>query len=80
MNYALIENEIVTNIIWLHPMNASEFSNAVFIGELPVKIGDKYKDKKFYRDEIEIVIENSINTYQQGYDDAVLAMIEAGIL
>ena len=56
MNYALIENGIVTNLIWLHPMNASEFS-AVPINDLPIQIGDVYEDKKFYRNGKEITKE-----------------------
>lgn len=50
MNYALIENEIVTNIIYLHPINAAEdFPNAVAIENLPVAIGDEYRNEQFYR-------------------------------
>ena len=56
MTYALIENGIATNIIYLHPMNADEFPNAVEIGELPIQIGDSYADGKFYRDGKEITI------------------------
>ena len=49
MNYALIDNGIVTNIIWLSPKNADEFPNAIPYGNLPVQIGDTYEDGKFYR-------------------------------
>ena len=28
MNYALIENGVVTNLIWLYPANAAEFPGA----------------------------------------------------
>ena len=56
MTYALIENGIATNIIYLHPMNADEFPNAVEIGELPIQIGDSYADGKFFRDGKEITI------------------------
>lgn len=79
MNYALIENGTVINLIWLHPMNESEFPNAVSIGELPVMIGDSYVDGKFYREGEEVVIEYK-NQYQEGYDQAVLDCIEGGIL
>lgn len=50
MNYALIENGIVKNIIWLYPSNASDFQNAVPMGDVPVSIGDAYTDGVFYRD------------------------------
>ena len=49
MNYALIENGIVTNIIWLSPSNVADFPNAVAYGERPVQIGDEYIDGAFYR-------------------------------
>ena len=48
MNYAVVENGIVTNIIWLYP--TTEFPNAVPYGDIPVQIGDSYTDGKFYRD------------------------------
>lgn len=48
MNYAVVENGIVTNIIWLYP--TTEFPNAVPYGDIPVQIGDSYEDGKFYRD------------------------------
>lgn len=50
MNYALIENGIVTNIIWLYPNNASDFPTAVPCGDYPVGIGDTYTDGVFYHD------------------------------
>ena len=52
LNYAIVENGIVTNIIWLYP--GTEFENAVPYGELPVQIGDTYEDGKFYHDGKEI--------------------------
>ena len=58
MNYAIIDNGIVTNIICLLPANASEFSNAVPLHDRPVAIGDAYTDGRFYRDE-ELVLSNS---------------------
>lgn len=49
MNYALINDGVVTNVIWLHPANAAEFSSAVPMGDLMVEIGDTYADGVFYR-------------------------------
>ena len=49
MNYALIDNGIVTNIIWLSARNAGDFPGAVTCGERPVMIGDTYTDGMFYR-------------------------------
>lgn len=49
MNYALVENGVVTNIIWLHPANADEFVNAVAMGDVPAAIGDTWNGERFYR-------------------------------
>lgn len=53
-NYALVENGIVTNVIWLAANNAPEFPNAVALGDLPVTMGDIYADGKFYRNGKEV--------------------------
>lgn len=50
MNYALIEDGVVTNVIWLYPGNEHEFPNAVPMGDVPAGIGDSYVDGVFYRD------------------------------
>ena len=49
MNYAVVENGTVTNIIWLYPANASDFPDAVPCGEIPVAIGATYVGEHFYR-------------------------------
>ena len=49
MNYALTENGIVTNIIWLYPGNAKDFPNAVPMNDRPVAIGDAWDGAEFYR-------------------------------
>ena len=49
MSYALIENGIVTNLIYLHPKNADKFPNAIPIHDIPVAIGDTYINNSFYR-------------------------------
>ena len=49
MNYALIENGVVTNIIWLYSGNAGDFPDAVRCGDVPVAIGDTYDGEHFYR-------------------------------
>lgn len=50
MNYALIENGVVTNIIWLYSANAGDFPNAVPCGDVPVAIGDTWDGQDFYRE------------------------------
>lgn len=49
MNYAVIENGSVANIIWLHEGNAAEFPTAVRLEDRPVQVGDTYEDGTFYR-------------------------------
>ena len=56
MNYALIENGVVTNVIWLYPDNEAAFPNAIRIDEgRPVAIGDTYVEGRFYRDGAEVL-------------------------
>ena len=55
MNYALVENGVVTNIIWLYETNAEEFPNAVRLGERQVEIGDAYEAGRFYREGTEVL-------------------------
>ncbi len=71
MDYALIENKIVANIIYLHPMNADDFLNAVPINGLPVRIGDTYDDGKFYRDGVEVTSRTLENIQQTFIDEIV---------
>jgi hypothetical protein len=58
MNYALIEDGVVTNIIWLSYTNADDFPNAVAMGDLPVAIGDTWDGEHFYRDGKRILTRN----------------------
>ena len=69
MNYALIENGIVINIISLHPMNAEDFPNAIPIDRYPVAIGDTYDGEFFYRngEKVQTILdgqEDIINEYR----------------
>lgn len=55
MNYALIENGVVTNIIWLNERNEAEWPNVVRLYDRMVEVGDTYIDGKFYRDGNEVL-------------------------
>ena len=55
MRYAIVTDGIVTNVIALNDRNASDFPDAVRLGDLPVGIGDTYTDGKFYRDGVEVL-------------------------
>ena len=50
LNYAMIENGIVTNVIWLCASNAMDFPNAVCVGDRLVAAGDAYANGVFTRD------------------------------
>lgn len=49
MNYAMVENGIVTNVIWLYSINAADFPSAVPCRDIPAAIGDTYDGEHFYR-------------------------------
>lgn len=81
MNYALIVDGIVANIIYLHPSNASDFSNAVYTEELPIEVGDTYDGEKFYRNG-EVVLPFSTITEAQiaAIKDMAIAEVEGAVL
>lgn len=47
-NIAIVEDGIVTNVIWGMIYNMAEFPGAVQIDDLGVNIGDSYVDGVFY--------------------------------
>lgn len=55
MNYAIIENSVVVNIISLLPQNEGEFPGAVPCDGYAVEIGDSCVDGRFYHDGEEIL-------------------------
>lgn len=55
MRYAIIQDNIVTNIIALRDTNAKDFPGAVALHDRPVGIGDTYSDGKFWRDGKEVL-------------------------
>ena len=50
MNYAVVEDGVVTNVISLCYCQAFSFPNAVPMNDIPAIIGDQYLDGVFYRD------------------------------
>ena len=75
MNYALIENGIVTNLIWLSARNAAEFPNAVQLDDRPVAIGDAYADGTFYRDGEEVLTYAEILAQENADMQAALTLL-----
>lgn len=55
MRYAIIQDNIVINIIALRDTNAKDFPGAVALHDRPVGIGDTYSDGKFWRDGKEVL-------------------------
>ena len=48
-NYAMIENGVVANVIWLNDENAGDFPASIPLMDRPVAIGDIYADGAFSR-------------------------------
>ena len=65
MNYALIENGVVTNLILLYPANSAEFPGAVPLGGVPAAIGDAWDGECFWRNG-----ERVLTPAQRAADDA----------
>ncbi len=55
MNYALVENGTVVNIIWLNERSAGEWPGAVRLYDRMVEVGDTYDGEKFRRDGTEVL-------------------------
>lgn len=68
MNYALIKDSVVTNVIWLSPSNAKDFPNAVATNGLPVRVGDTYADGSFFRNG-----EKTLNEAERAVAEALAA-------
>lgn len=77
MNYAIIVGGIVENVIWLSPANAADFPDAIATGNIPVAIGDKYEDGKFYRDGEELV--SDADRYKNDLADMRAALAVLGV-
>ncbi len=77
MNYAMVENGIVTNVIWLYSVNAADFPSAVPCRDIPVAIGDTYDGQDFYRGGIKVV--SALAAAQQDAEDMQAALAELGV-
>ena len=73
MTYALVENGVVINMIWIYPGNKDEFPGAVAIGDIPVVIGDTYDGQYFMRNGKRVLtyLEVAQNTIEE-LDEALL--------
>ena len=80
MRYALINEGIVYNIICLHSSNMKKFPNAIAMNDIPVCIGDEYKDGYFYRNGDKVMTEieklQKINQEQE----MIIAELDAALI
>lgn len=75
-NMALLENGLVTNILWCSDREP-ETDTLINCGELPVGIGDSYRDGAFYRDGEKILTAYELLEKQNAeLVDAMAAMVE----
>ena len=54
MNFAIVEDGVVTNVIWLSASNRGDFPNSVCVANRAVAIGDQYIDGVFLRDGVQV--------------------------
>jgi len=80
MNYALIENGIVINVIWLLPDNAEDFPTAVPMGDVLAAIGDEYKDGEFYRDGNKVLTTNGYYELYLKEASEIIEELDAALL
>lgn len=81
MDYALIEDGVVVNLIYLHPMNIDEFPNAKPTNGLPVQIGDTFADDKFYHNGKEVTAPNALTDEDvQRIKDQAIAEVQEGVV
>lgn len=75
-NMALLENGVVTNILWCSDREP-ETDTMINCGELPAGIGDSYRDGAFYRDGDKILTAYELLEKQNAeLVDAMAAMVE----
>lgn len=77
MNYALIENGVVTNIIWLYSGNAGDFPSAVPCGDVPVAIDDTWDGEHFYREGVRVL--SPMEQAQKDAEDMAAALELLGV-
>lgn len=75
-NMALLKNGLVANILWCSDREP-ETDTMINCGELPVGIGDSYRDGAFYRDGEKILTAYELLEKQNAeLVDAMAAMVE----
>lgn len=78
MNYALVENGTVTNVIWLNHGNADDFPDAIPLGDTPAGIGDTWDGEHFYRDGERILSRAEMDAQTiAAYEDAITQIEKA---
>lgn len=75
---ALIENGIVTNVLWCSDYQP-ETTSLINPADRPVGIGDTYSDGKFYRDGVEILTPLEEALKKNGEYETALSEIETAL-
>ncbi len=65
MNFAIVEDGVVVNVIWLSASNREDYPNSVCVANRAVAIGDQYIDGAFLRDGLPVPV------YTDQIDDLV---------
>lgn len=78
MTYAMITDNVVRNIVSLHPRNAAAFPDAVLTNDLPVSIGDSYVDGVFYHEGVEVTLPSYADEDTEDMQNA-LSMLEVRV-
>ena len=79
MNYALVIDGVVENIIWLYPGNADDFPQAVAAGDVPAAVGDTYIDGVFYRNGERVLTEKERLQAELEQNEAVVDNLIGGV-
>lgn len=74
MNYALVKDGVVVNVIWLNESNAGDFEGALKAEGRSVAIGDAYADGVFTRDGVPLL--TSLEEAQSAIAELDAAVVE----
>lgn len=77
VTYAIIENNVVVNLISLHASNENEFLGVIPIGDYPVTLGDVFENGMFYRNGE--VLKTNTAIMQENIDDMKAALATLGV-
>lgn len=80
MRYAILSDNVVTNVIVLNARASSAFPDAIPCGDKPVNIGDTYENGTFYRDGEEVLSDTEQLARMQEILDVLYEGIEPEVM